>query len=85
MGSCDKPPDRRALLKGGMGLGIGLCLAPVGSGQDDPAAIRPKEGDLLVKVDDSSATPLTPADIRLAGAQTDAWAMDPADKTIRSE
>ena len=42
---------RRALLKGGIGLGIGLCLAPAGSAQDNPASIRPKEGDLLVKVD----------------------------------
>ena len=84
MGLCDERAGRRALLKGGIGLGIGLCLAPAGVAQANPASIRPKEGDLLVKVDDSSATPLTPADIRLAGAQIDAWAMDPADKTIRS-
>src|SRR5712671_3950181 len=76
--------DRRALLKGGIGLGISLCLASTGEGQDNPAAIRPKEGDLLVKVDDEKAAPLTPADIPLAGVQTMAWAMDPADKTIRS-
>ena len=76
---------RRELLKCGIGWGIGLCLAPAGEAQDNPAAAsRPKEGDLLVKVDDTSATPLTPADIRLAGPQTDAWAMGPADKTIRS-
>jgi len=79
--------DRRALIRGGIGLGIGLCLAPAQASppaQESPAALRPKEGDLLVKVDDASATPLTPSDIPLAGAQTMAWAMDPADKTIRS-
>ena len=75
--------DRRALLKGGIGLGIGLCLASAGEAQDNPAAIRPRQGDLLVKFDDPGATPLTPADIPLDGAQTMAWAMDPADKTIR--
>jgi rieske iron-sulfur protein len=84
MGFSDERAGRRALLKGGIGLGFGLCVAQAGSGQNNPAAIRPKEEDLLVKVDDPSATPLTPADIRLAGPQTDAWAMDPADKTVRS-
>src|SRR5438309_10094259 len=84
MGSCDARAGRRTLLKGGIGLAIGLCLTPSGSGQDNPAAIRPQEGDLLVKVEDAGAMPLTPADIPLAGAQTMAWAMDPAGKTIRS-
>ncbi len=84
MDLCDLRAQRRALLKSGIGLGIRLCLAPIGSAQNNPAAIRPKEEDLLVKVDDPSATPLTPADIRLAGPQTDAWAMDPTDKTVRN-
>ena len=46
--------------------------------------MRPKEGDLLVKVDDQKAIPLTPDDIPLASDQTMAWAMDPVDKTIRN-
>jgi rieske iron-sulfur protein len=79
---------RRALLKGGIGLGVGLrpalCKA---QGQDDPAAVRPKAGDWLVRTDDPTRRPLTPddiADAALGGSPTPAWAMDPADKTVRS-
>ena len=46
--------------------------------------MRPKEGDLLVKVDDQKAVPLTPDDIPMAADQTMAWAMDSVTKTIRS-
>ena len=72
--------DRRALLKASVGLGIQISLGA----QDNPAAIRPKEGDLLVKVGDAGATPLAPGDILPDAKQTMAWAMDPADKTVRS-
>ena len=58
--------------------------AGLGFGQDDRASIRPKEGDLLVKDGDAANTPLTPDDIPLAARHTLAWAMDPADKTVRS-
>lgn len=78
------PVGRRAILKAGVGLGIGLAFGQDSSGQEDGASQRPKEGDLLVKVADSSATPLAPADIPLGGKQTMAWAMDPADKTVRN-
>ncbi len=60
---------------------IGLSL---GLRQDDPASSRPREGDVLIKVGDDGRTPLTPNDIPLAGGYTTAWAMDPADKTVRS-
>jgi rieske iron-sulfur protein len=83
VGRFDDRAGRRALLKVGIGLGIQLSLAP-SSGQENPATLRPKEGDLLVQVDDPKATPLTPTDIPLGGAQTMAWPMDPADKTLRS-
>ena len=69
--------DRRSLLQSALALGLGLR-------QDDPASVRPKEGDLLVKADDAAKTPLAPADIPLGGKHTLAWAMDPADKTVRS-
>ena len=76
---------RRTLLKGGLGLGIVLNLVPAGVlGQEDPAALRPKEGDLLVKDNDAAKTPLTPADLDVGAAQTMAWAMDPTDRTVRS-
>ena len=72
---------RRAILKTGFGLGIQIGLAKAA---DNAASMRPKEGDLLVKVDDKNAVPLTPEDIPLAGEQISVWAMDPADKTVRS-
>lgn len=70
-------PGRRVVLLSALGVGLGLA-------QDDPAAGRPKPGDLLVKVGDAGRTPLTPNDIPLAAGYTAAWAMDPADRTVRS-
>ena len=62
-----------------------LALTSLGAAaQDDPAAMRPKEGDLIVKAGDAAKRPLTPADIPLGAMQTVAWAMDPADGTVRS-
>jgi rieske iron-sulfur protein len=84
MDSLDERFGRRAILKAGIGLGMQLTLVTRVAGQEDPASLRPKEGDLLVKVGDSSATPLTPADIPVGGRQTLAWPMDPAAKTLRS-
>ena len=72
--------ERRAIFRAGLGLGI----LGLGRAQETPAAWRPKEGDLLVKVDDPKAIPLTPDDIPLASEQTMAWAMDPVDKTVRN-
>ena len=83
MSSVNYCPGRRKILKLGIGLGIQLGLTDVAHAQETPANIRPKEGDLLVKVDDQKAIPLTPDDIPLASDQTMAWAMDPVDKTVR--
>jgi rieske iron-sulfur protein len=75
---------RRAVLEGGIGFGLGLCLASGKLiGQSDPASMQPREGDLLVKADTSSLQPLTPIDIPLNAAPTSAWAMDPADQVVR--
>ena len=80
-----KDTARRAVLKGGLGLVIGSGLAPsVALAQDDPAALRPKEGDLLVKEGDAARKPLTPDDLAIGAAQTMAWAMDPIDRTLRN-
>lgn len=68
---------RREVLKGAIALGLRF-------GQEDPTAVRPKEGDLLVKPGDAGNTPLMPADIPLGAKHTLAWAMDPAAKTVRS-
>src|SRR4029077_7137001 len=76
---------RRELLKGGIGAGVGLGLAPcVAAGQDDPTAVRPKPGDFLVLDGDETRTPLTPADIVANAKPTVAWAMDPNGKIVRS-
>ena len=75
---------RRTVIKGGISLGIGLGFAPTrASGQDDRASIRTQEGDLLIKVGDSSIKPLTPDDIPSGGMQTMAWSVDPMDNTVR--
>jgi Rieske Fe-S protein len=75
----------RTVLLAGIGVGFGLSLesAP-GLAQDNAALIRPKEGDLLVKVGEASLEPLTPADIAVGAAQVLAWPMDPIDKAPRS-
>lgn len=78
---------RRMVIKRGMSLslGVGLGLAPtLALAQEDPASIRPQEGDLLIKASASSLKPLTPDDIPLGAVQTMAWAMDPMDNTVRS-
>lgn len=69
--------DRRTLLKAGFVLGLGV-------GQDDPAASRPRAGDLVVRSGDASRTPLAPEDVPLAVTQTMAWAMDPVERIVRS-
>jgi Rieske Fe-S protein len=62
-----------------------LALTSLGAAsQDDSESLRPKEGDLLVRSGDERRTPLAPADIPLGAMQTLAWAMDPADRTVRS-
>ena len=80
-------PDagRRRLLQAGVAAGVGAILSPCGVGaQEDGASLRPKEGDLLIKADDPQHRPLRPEDISLNARQTSAWAMDPADRTVRS-
>jgi len=80
----DEPVGRRAVLRVSVVLGIGLGLGQPSRAQENPTSQRPKEGDLLVKVSDSTRTPLTPGDIPLGLKQTMAWSMDPTDKTVRN-
>jgi rieske iron-sulfur protein len=76
---------RRAVLKGALCLGLGLAVVPeLAPGQDDPASMRPREGDLLIRIGDSTMKPLTPADIPPGAAPTMAWPMDPSSNTVRS-
>jgi rieske iron-sulfur protein len=69
--------NRREVLKGALALGLRF-------GQEDPAAMRPKEGDLLVRPGDAGNTPLMPEDVPLGAKPTLAWAMDSAARTVRS-
>ncbi len=84
MNSFDERVGRRAVLKAGIALGIDMGLCGKALAQEDAASRRPKEGDLFVKVGDSTATPLRPADLPLGGQQTMAWPMDPSDNTLRN-
>ena len=81
-----KPDDaRRTLLRAALGAGLGLYFMPGrATGQDDPASLRPMEGDALVKAGDPSAKPLGPDDIQPGGKPVMAWAMDPANGTVRN-
>jgi len=77
--------SRRAVLKAGLTLGLGLRVTSTrAAAQEDQASVRPKEGDLLVRLGDASKTPLTPNDIPLGARQTMAWALNPADNTVRN-
>jgi Rieske Fe-S protein len=76
---------RRGLLKAGIVLGLGCFRSSrAAAAQDDRAAVRPEEGDLLVRSGDASRTPLTPRDIPVGAAPTMAWAMEPDSRTVRS-
>jgi rieske iron-sulfur protein len=77
--------SRRDALKVALMLGIGSGLSSRDAiAQGERAAVRPGEGDLLVRSGDSNKTPLTPRDISVGAAQTLAWAMEPATRTVRS-
>jgi len=75
---------RRDLLAGGLGLSIVAIAGSKAGAQDDPAAARPKPGDMLVRDGDSDKKPLTPADIASDAKPTVAWALDPSTGTVRN-
>jgi Rieske Fe-S protein len=76
--------ERRLVLRHSLCLGIGLSLAPTLTlGQEDPSSLRPREGDLLVKVGDTTS-PLRPSDIPREAPPIVAWALDPSTRTVRS-
>jgi rieske iron-sulfur protein len=76
---------RRAILECGIGVGLGICLAPVRLfGQSDGASSLPKTGDFFVKAGAATPQPLTAGDIAANEPPTMAWAIDPVDKTIRN-
>ena len=78
----DTLPDRRTALKAGIGVCAGLAFARASA--QDAASLMPKEGDLLVRDRDASATPLTPDMIAAGASPIFAWAMDPVARTVSS-
>ena len=66
---------RRDVLLGGLAM---LAVTGYAGAQDDPAAARPKTGDLLVRDGDDAAKPLTQADIADGAKPILAWALDPS-------
>jgi Rieske Fe-S protein len=73
---------RRAILRSGVCLGLSLA-ATRAAAQGDAASSRPREGDVLVRADDPELKPLGPDDLIAGAKQMLAWAMDPADNTVR--
>ena len=80
-GSCTFPAgawQRRALIGAGFGLISGTAQA-----QSDPAVERPRQGDLLVRIDDQTRTPLTAETLHIGDGQMLAWPLDPVSKVVR--
>ena len=79
----EQTTSRRALIQGGLGIGVSLALPDITLAQGDPTTTRPRVGDFLVKDGDKGKTPLTPKDIPLHAEQTFAWAVEPNEKIVR--
>lgn len=75
--------DRRAIIQGGLAVGASLAAPGAALGQADPATTRPRPGDYLVKDEDTSKKPLTPADIPLHKTIVSAWAVEPNENIVR--
>lgn len=73
---------RRTMLRGAAGVVI-AWLTPVASAAQDARTARPAIDDFLVKTNDPTLEPLTPADISTSTPMI-AWAVQPADRTVRN-
>ena len=74
--------ERRAVLKGAAVLAA-AWMTPSRVDAQDARSARPAPGDLLVKIGDEGATPLTAADL-MTGAPTLVWPMLPDGRVVRS-
>ena len=74
---------RRAVLQGAAGLAL-AWMTPSGAAAQDARSARPAPGDFLVKVGDTGATPLTPADVLAGPTPTLAWPMAAEDRVVRN-
>jgi len=76
---------RRVLLTTGLNAGLVLALrSSMTASQGEQAAARLNEGDLLVRLNDTTSTPLMPGDIGAGALPTPVWPMDPVDRSVRS-
>src|SRR5262245_22073228 len=78
-------PGRRRVLQAGLAAGVATLLSPrIVVAQEDPASIRPREGQLLVRIDDPQHHPLPHTDNPLNARPIAVWPMDSMDRTVRS-
>ena len=75
---------RRSVLRGSVPLCLGFFAPALAFGQDDPRSSRPREGDMFVKMTDSSMTPITAGELAIGASQTIAWPFDPVEKIVRN-
>jgi Rieske Fe-S protein len=75
---------RRTMLKAGIAAGVGFGMLPSSLRGQDAATSRPRKGDLLIKTGASPHEPLRVDDVRPGARPLFAWAMDPADGTVRN-
>ena len=75
---------RRSLLRNSIPLCFSLLAPNFAFGQDDPKSSRPKEGDMFVRMTDSTLTPITAEEFAIDAAQTIAWPFDPGERIVRN-
>lgn len=75
---------RRVVLRGAAGIVLAWLAPSSSAAQADGARVRPAAGDLLVKVGDTSFTPITPAAVAIGGAPLMAWPLEPSARVARS-
>ena len=82
--SAPEGAPRRSILSGAAGLLLAWMTPRRAAAQEPDPRGRPAPGDLLVKVRDTSLTPLTPGDVPLGSSPTMAWPMTPESGVVKS-
>jgi Rieske Fe-S protein len=80
-GHVDSSTRRDFVLLASVGLGLAGAGGPVLA---QPADERPKEGDVLVRIEGETPVPLEPKDIPSGGPPVLAWPMDLAASVVRN-